>query len=174
MNFFKYFQFYLFSAVKGRVHDNGTPLVGAKLTRTAQDAFNGKTYTDYAYTDSEGQFELSFIKIWGFRLLLEPLVFQKIEVEYKGIKKLAWDMTKHNLHHYGEIAYEEDAKMIPIEIDCDWKNSEDKKQKIIKERKVYAVSFGIATILEKNATTTKTVAVLKMIYFNIKLVQVFR
>ncbi|MET1255971.1 DUF6795 domain-containing protein [Aliikangiella maris] len=147
MAFLDYFQFYLFSAVKGRVHDNGTPLVGAKLTRTAQDAFNGKTYTDYAITDDDGQFEFLPMKIWIFRPFMEPRSFQEIRIEYRSEEKLAWKLTKGCLCHGCEIAYQEDAKMTPVEVDCNWQNSEDKKQSIIKKKIVSKYFIGIGTLL---------------------------
>ncbi|MET1255970.1 DUF6795 domain-containing protein [Aliikangiella maris] len=147
MAFLDYFQFYLFSAVKGRVHDNGTPLVGAKLTRTAQDAFNSKTYTDYAYTNDDGYFEFAPIKIWIFRPFIEPRSFQEIKVRYQGKEKLAWEMTKRDFTHGCEIAFSHKAKTTPIEVDCNWSSSENKIQKILLSIDATTLLLGFATIL---------------------------
>ncbi|MET1256284.1 DUF6795 domain-containing protein [Aliikangiella maris] len=153
MAFLDGFQFYLFSALKGRVHNNGTPLIGARLTRTALDTYNNKTYTDITQTDEQGLFSFSPVKIWIFRPLLHHESRQTINIEFHGQHKLAWKMTKNCLHHGGEIAYQEDAKMTPIEVDCNWANDEDKEQGIIKKVKISMVLTGIATIINvKNSS----------------------
>ncbi|MET1255968.1 DUF6795 domain-containing protein [Aliikangiella maris] len=147
MAFLDYFQFYLFSAVKGRVHDNGTPLVGAKLIRTAHDLATDKVHKDYTITDDDGQFEFSPMKIWIFRPFMEPRSFQEIRIEYQSEEKLAWKLTKDCLCHGCEIAYEEDAKMTPIEVNCNWLEPEEKQQRIMLGIEVSRLFRGIATIL---------------------------
>lgn len=105
----------LFSAVKGVVLDNGTPVQGARIERSYKWMWKDQTGADGTVTDAAGAFSLP--SIWGgsfFGSLLphEPLVRQTILIKHAGKSYKAWMFNK------GEYAENGELKGRPISLVC--------------------------------------------------------
>lgn len=103
MGMFDFLKVCLFSEVNGVVTQDGKPIAGAEIIRTAE--FNNKAYIDSTMTDTHGRyyFNARFINSINKILPIEPRVPQKISIRYHNKEYLGWDMDKRDYEINGEI-----------------------------------------------------------------------
>lgn len=94
----------IFSAVQGRVLDNGKPVAGAQIEREFKWAWKDETGTDATTTGADGAFALPAIErssFLGSLLPHEPVIRQSITIRHAGKAYEAW---LHNKHSYADNA----------------------------------------------------------------------
>ncbi len=95
--------FILASPMEGVVVNNGEPVEGAVVKRTLH--WKESSFEDAVVTTSAGVFALpertTKALLWKF-LPHEPVIKQKIHIEFEGKTYLAWRYTKHDYEMNGE------------------------------------------------------------------------
>lgn len=97
----------IFSAVKGRVLDNGKPVAGAVVEREFRWAWKDETGTDKTTTGADGGFTMPAIErssLLGSLLPHEPVIRQSLTIKHGGKSYEAWLYNKHNYDNNGELA----------------------------------------------------------------------
>lgn len=95
----------LFSAVEGRVLENGKPVAGAKVQRSWRWSWKSENGADHAVTAADGRFALPAVvrsSLLGSLLPHEPLIDQIITIEMAGKTYQAWAHFKRNYDDNGE------------------------------------------------------------------------
>lgn len=95
----------VFSAVSGRVVQNGKPVAGAVVERTFE--WQEEKSTDRATTAPDGSFNLPKIERGSFLSSLlpsEPFTEQTIVIRHEGREYKAWYFVKRNYRENGELA----------------------------------------------------------------------
>ncbi|WP_425261051.1 DUF6795 domain-containing protein [Rubrivivax sp. RP6-9] len=96
----------IFSAVQGRVLDNGKPVAGAQIEREFKWAWKDETGTDKATTGAGGEFSLPAIErssFLGSLLPHEPVIRQSITIRHGGKSYEAWLHNKHSYANNAEL-----------------------------------------------------------------------
>lgn len=109
----------IFSAVKGRVLDNGKPVAGAVVEREFRWAWKEENGTDTTTSNAAGEFSLPAIErssLLGSLLPHEPMVRQTILIKHAGKTHKAWMFDKGNYKDNGELGGK------PISITCRLEN----------------------------------------------------
>jgi len=128
MGMLDFFTIYVFSNITGTVTINGEPAAGAEIFRYA-DHINDKEYIDSTTTDNNGYFEFGDISTFSLRpIVLQTVINQKIMIKYKGMEYLAWETTKLNNNKYGEINSEDASPKLPIQLECELTENQEKYQ----------------------------------------------
>jgi hypothetical protein len=97
-------KFVIFSALTGKVLQNGKPVSGAVLERTF--LWHEEQATDRATTGADGTFSFPRIERGSFLSSLlpsEPLSEQTIMIRYQGKDYKAWYFVKRNYRDNGEL-----------------------------------------------------------------------
>ncbi len=105
----------LFSAIQGRVLDNGKPVAGAQIERTWRWSWKSEDGADRTTSAADGSFALPAVvrsSILGSLLPHEPLVDQIITIQHGGKAYKAWAHFKRNYDDNGE------HKGRPLRITC--------------------------------------------------------
>lgn len=109
----------LFSKFKVRITYDNTPIAGAKITREYNGVGSDDYITEVSYTGENGEFIFEEAKvslgIMGF-LPHEAVIFQSINVEYKGEDYLLWYGVKRNYDYLGELKYYENDPILSSEM----------------------------------------------------------
>jgi hypothetical protein len=100
------FKVCLFSPVKGKVVQNGQPVVGAVIERSYDWAWGNKKGGDQTVTDQNGEFSLP--AIYGTMILgqvtpHEPSIMQRLSVKHCEKSYNAWASRKGNYDEFGEL-----------------------------------------------------------------------
>jgi hypothetical protein len=108
---FDWGQLVLFSAISGKVLDQGKPVPGLTLTRTVE--WTGDTFVDTATTDKEGAFAFPVLK--RFSLIRQVLpanthISQSIKANHQGKERDIWRHSKSNYDNNGELFYYDYSK----------------------------------------------------------------
>jgi hypothetical protein len=109
----------IFSAVQGRVLDNGKPVAGAQIERTFKWAWKDESGSDTTTTGTAGEFTLPAIErssFLGSLLPHEPVIRQSITIRHGGKAYEAWLYNKHSYANNAEL----DGK--PIRLVCKLEN----------------------------------------------------
>ncbi|WP_205702603.1 DUF6795 domain-containing protein [Rubrivivax rivuli] len=96
----------MFSAVSGKVLQDGKPVAGAVVEREFRWSWKSETGTDATQTDAQGVFKLPLIErssFMGSVLPHEPNVRQTILIKHGGKTYKAWMFDKPNYKPEGEI-----------------------------------------------------------------------
>jgi len=96
----------LFSAVRGKVVQDGRPVQGAVVEREFKWAWKDETGRDNATTDANGEFSFSPVvrsSFFGSLLPHEPMVRQTILIRHGGQTYKAWMFDKGNYTDNGEL-----------------------------------------------------------------------
>lgn len=96
----------IFSAVQGRVLDNGKPVAGAQIEREFKWAWKDETGTDKTATGAGGEFSLPAIErssFLGSLLPHEPVIRQSITIRHDGKSYEAWLHNKHSYANNAEL-----------------------------------------------------------------------
>lgn len=96
----------IFSAVQGRVLDNGKPVAGAQIERTFKWAWKDETGSDTATTGVTGEFVLPAIErrsFLGSLLPHEPVIRQSITIRHGGKAYEAWLHNRHSYANHAEL-----------------------------------------------------------------------
>jgi hypothetical protein len=134
---FDWGQLVLFSAISGKVLDQGKPVPGLTLTRTVE--WTGDTFIDTTTTDKEGAFAFPVLK--RFSLIRQVLpanthISQSIKANHQGKERDIWRHSKSNYDNNGELFYYDyskepelhksrpreaiaDPKKVPITVTCE-------------------------------------------------------
>ena len=113
----------IFSAVQGRVLEQGEPVAGAVVEREFRWAWKDETGTDRATSGADGSFSLPAIErssFLGSLLPHEPMVRQTILIRHGGKTYKAWMFDKGNYDNNGEL------KGRPIVMVCRLENAPKK------------------------------------------------
>ncbi len=112
------------SEMKASVTENGTAVVGAKVTRTVE--FANKKYTTEVETDDNGNFILpaQYTRTMWKHTPFEVLIWNRITVVHQGASHLAVDIIKRNFDVDGELNSLERLKrgmavFTPYEFTCE-------------------------------------------------------
>ena len=101
---FRPFQICMFSEVNAVVTLHGKLVAGAEIIRTSNQ-LDSKVYTEKTTTDAQGRFH--FNALWVFSLSgfipANPMVAQKMTIQYLGKETLAWKSSKGNYGHNDEL-----------------------------------------------------------------------
>lgn len=111
----------MFSEVQGMVVKDGKPLAGVKVTREFKWAHNDDTQKDTVATDAGGKFQFPSVSRFSIMTSLlphEPVIKQKITLDYEGKEILVWRFFKRDYDENGEL------KGKPIKLECDVKREE--------------------------------------------------
>lgn len=105
----------LFSAVSGKVLQDGKPVPGATVEREFRWAWKDETGTDAATTGAGGEF--SFPKIerssfLGSLLPHEPVVRQSLTIKVNGKSYEGWLLNKHNYDDNGEVEGKKPLRLV--------------------------------------------------------------
>lgn len=126
------FKITIFSEFKGVVTNNGKPVEGLVLKRTA-DHDTDKVYTDTATTDKDGQFRFKRITKWSLRpLMFDTRIHQTITVQTSDGECVVWQTLKLNNFPRGEIALDNEKSSKPIHCRVEL-NGDDQKDHYINE-----------------------------------------
>jgi hypothetical protein len=121
----------LFSAVSGKVVDQGKPLAGIKLERETKWTWGKETINDHVVSGADGSFSFPAIKrkmLLGSILPHEAIIRQEIKASLNGSVREVWLANKRNYENNGELSYVDDnlRKMTnyrdpskPIRVTCD-------------------------------------------------------
>jgi len=96
----------LFSAVQGRVLEDGKPVAGATLEREAKWTWKNEMRNDSTTSGADGVFAFDAIvgsSLLGSVLPHEPVVHQKITIRHGGSAYEAWLHVKHSYDENGEL-----------------------------------------------------------------------
>jgi hypothetical protein len=105
----------IFSAVNGRVMQDGKPVVGAVIERKFKWGWKDETGTDRATTGAQGEFSLPAIErssLLGSLLPHEVVIDQTMVIQHDGKTYKAWALFKRDYDNNGEL----DGR--PIRITC--------------------------------------------------------
>ena len=111
----------MFSEVQGVVVKDGKPVGGVKVTREFKWAHNDDTQKDSVTTDASGKFRFPSVSRFSIMTSLlphEPVIKQKIVLDYEGKEYLVWRFFKRDYDENGELG----GKSIKLE--CDVKREE--------------------------------------------------
>jgi hypothetical protein len=105
----------IFSAVSGKVLQDGKPVPGASVEREFRWVWKDEIGTDSATTGANGEF--SFAKIerssfLGSLLPHEPVVRQSLTIKVGGKSYEAWLLNKHNYDDNGEVEGKKPLKLV--------------------------------------------------------------
>jgi hypothetical protein len=118
MGLFDFARIHLFFEVNAVVTNNGQPVVGAEVTRSAQ--FHDKIYPNATTTtDAQGRFHFDALvdtSLFAKFPLNEPTVLQQLHIRYQGKDYLAWRGVKRNLSPDGEFAENKRPPLITCEL----------------------------------------------------------
>ncbi len=95
----------LFSAIQGRVLDNGKAVAGAQIERSWRWGWKNEDGADHTSTAADGSFALPAVvrsSLLGSLLPHESLVDQIITIQYSGKAYKAWAHFKRNYDDNGE------------------------------------------------------------------------
>lgn len=96
----------MFSAVSGKVLQDGKPVAGAVVEREFRWSWKSETGTDSTQTDAAGAFRLPVIErssLMGSVMPHEPFVRQTILIKHGGKTHKAWMFDKGNYKLDGEL-----------------------------------------------------------------------
>lgn len=96
----------MFSAVSGKVLQDGKPVAGAQVEREFRWSWKSETGSDSAVTNVAGEFRLPVIErssFMGSVMPHEPLVRQTILIKHGGKTHKAWMYDKGNYKLDGEL-----------------------------------------------------------------------
>ena len=96
----------MFSAVSGKVLQDGKPVAGAVVEREFRWSWKSETGSDSTQTDASGAFRLPVIErssLMGSVMPHEPLVRQTILIKHGGKTHKAWMFDKGNYKLDGEL-----------------------------------------------------------------------
>jgi len=96
----------MFSAVSGKVLQDGKPVAGAVVEREFRWSWKSETGSDSTQTDASGAFRLPVIErssLMGSVMPHEPLVRQTILIKHGGKTHKAWMYDKGNYKLDGEL-----------------------------------------------------------------------
>ena len=96
----------IFSAVTGKVLQDGKPVSGASIEREFRWAWKDETGTDKATSGIGGEFSFPAVErssFLGSLLPHEPVVRQSITIRHAGKSYEAWLYNKHNYDDKGEL-----------------------------------------------------------------------
>lgn len=96
----------MFSAVSGKVLQDGKPVAGAVVEREFRWSWKSETGTDSTQTDASGAFRFPVIErssLMGSVLPHEPFVRQTILIKHGGKTHKAWMFDKGNYKLDGEL-----------------------------------------------------------------------
>jgi hypothetical protein len=96
----------IFSAVKGRVLQDGQPVAGAVIEREFRWAWKDEVGVDKTTSGAGGEFVFGPIErssFLGSLLPHEPVVRQSITIRHAGKAYEAWLYNKHNYNDNGEL-----------------------------------------------------------------------
>ena len=96
----------MFSAVSGKVLQDGKPVAGAVVEREFRWSWKEETGTDSTQTNAAGEFRFPVIErssLMGSLLPHEPIVRQTILIKHGGKTHKAWMFDKRNYRPEGEI-----------------------------------------------------------------------
>ncbi len=96
----------MFSAVSGKVLQDGKPVAGAVVEREFRWSWKSETGTDSTQTDASGAFRFPVIErssFMGSVLPHEPMVRQTILIKHGGKTHKAWMFDKGNYKLDGEL-----------------------------------------------------------------------
>jgi hypothetical protein len=113
---FDWGRFVLFSAVNGKVLDQGKPVPGLTLTRVVE--WTGDTFVDTAVTDKAGGFAFPVLKKFNIvRQVLpaETRISQSIKTTHHGKDYEIWTQLKGNYDNNGELFYVADSESAPYD-----------------------------------------------------------
>lgn len=105
----------LFSAVTGRVLQDGKPVRGATVEREFRWAWKDETGADSATTGAGGEFSLPRIERSSFLGSLvphEPVVRQSLTIKVNGKAYEGWLLNKHNYDDNGEVEGKKPLKLV--------------------------------------------------------------
>lgn len=114
----------LFSSISGVVTWKGKPLANVEVLRTA-NYWNKDKYSDKTKTDVHGQFQFGpmFVHSRHISMSLNPIIFEKLIIVYKGKQYTGWDTMRGDLVLNSELGKN---KPIP-ELGCDLSNKSSTK-----------------------------------------------
>ena len=96
----------IFSAVSGKVLQDGKPVPGATVEREFRWAWKDETGIDSATTGAAGEFSFGRIErssFLGSLLPHEPVVRQSLTIKVGGKSYEGWLLNKHNYDDNGEV-----------------------------------------------------------------------
>lgn len=96
----------LFSEVRGVVLDHGKPVAGVSVTRSWLWHLERIAGLDSSVTDQDGRFQFPGVpgrSLSGLLLPHDPLIEQKILIEYGGKSYRAWLIDKRDYDDNGEL-----------------------------------------------------------------------
>jgi hypothetical protein len=134
---FDWGQLVLFSAISGKVLDQGKPVPELTLTRTVE--WTGDTFVDTTVTDKEGGFAFPVLKKFSIIRQVLPAnthISQSIKANHQGKERDIWRHSKSNYDNNGELFYYDyskepelhksrpreaiaDPKKVPITVTCE-------------------------------------------------------
>ena len=96
----------LFSAVQGRVLDNGKAVAGAQIERAWRWSWKSEDGADRTSTAADGSFALPAVvrsSFFGSLLPHQPQIDQTITIKHGGKAYKAWSHFKGDYDHNGEL-----------------------------------------------------------------------
>ena len=96
----------IFSAVSGKVLQDGKPVPGATVEREFRWSWKDEIGTDSATTGAAGEFSFGRIErssFLGSLLPHEPVVRQSLTIKVGGKSYEGWLLNKHNYDDNGEV-----------------------------------------------------------------------
>jgi hypothetical protein len=96
----------IFSAVSGKVLQDGKPVPGATVEREFRWSWKDEIGKDSTTTGAGGEFSFSKIErssFLGSLLPHEPVVRQSLTIQHGGKAYEAWLLNKHNYNDNGEV-----------------------------------------------------------------------
>jgi hypothetical protein len=105
----------IFSAVNGRVLQDGKPVPGATVEREFRWAWKDETGKDNATTGGGGEFAFGKIErssFLGSLLPHEPVIRQSLTIKVNGKAYEAWLFNKHNYDDNGEVEGKKPLKLV--------------------------------------------------------------
>mgnify|MGYP000001615227 CR=1 FL=1 len=105
----------LFSAVSGKVLQDGKAVAGATVEREFRWAWKDETGTDSATTGNGGEFAFPKVErssLLGSLLPHEPVVRQSLTIKVNGKAYEAWLLNKHNYDDNGEVEGKKPLRLV--------------------------------------------------------------
>ena len=125
MGLFDFMKVCLFSEMKGVVTQDGKPVAGAEIVRTAE--FNDKTFSDKTITNEHGEFrfgELSTNSINKMFVVIEAVIAQKFVIRFDNKDYIGWQTVKRDYDSNTELGGNKN-----IDLACELTSEKTKKEK---------------------------------------------